>query len=149
MLFLVTACSQSGEEDTEKISGVISKGQVLGYEYETAIEGSSFLWKVGHKQDSLYIKESDSNKEILEDFMVAVNKGTSVLVTLMISLGYIVIIAITTFILFKKNRKIIKASSGILIAFSVIAMFIAFESATDFNRILHDAEYYFLVLKNI
>ncbi len=148
LVFLVTACSQNGEEDTEKISGVISKGQVLGYEYETAIKASSFLWKVGHKEDSLHIEESDRNKEILEDFMVAVNEGQSVFVKLIIALSYIVIIAITIFILYKKNRKVLRASNGVLIAFAVVAIFIAFESAIDLNRILHNAQYYFLQLKN-
>lgn len=148
LTFLLSACSQIGEEDTEKFSGVLSKGSVLGYEYVMRIEQEVFMWKVGYKGEIIDIEESDSNKEILEDFMVSVNEGQSVFGKLIISLAYFLVVIITTLIIYKKNKNLLKKVVGFIVFLACISSFIAFDSAMDLNRLLHDAHYNFLVLKN-
>lgn len=148
LTLLMTACSQNGEEDTEKISGVISKGKVLGYEYVTSVEQDSFLWTVGYKGEIVSIKESGKNEELLEDFMRAVSDGEVLFGKLMISLAYFLVVIITTLILYKRNKNLLKKVVGVIVFAACISIFIAFDSAMDLNRLLHDAQYYFLVLKN-
>lgn len=148
LVFLVTACSQNGEEDTEKFSGVFSKGRVLGYEYVTSIEKNSFSWKVGYKGEIFELDESADNEDDLEKFMRAISDGEMLFATLIISLSYFLVVVISTLILYKRKSNILKNASGIIVLLAVISIFIAFESAIDLNRILHNAQYYFLQLKN-
>ncbi|RTR25845.1 hypothetical protein EKG37_22415 [Robertmurraya yapensis] len=148
LAFFLSACSQNGEEDTETISGVFSKGQVLGYEYVTSIEQNSFLWKVGYKGEIVNIEESGKNEDLLEDFMRAVSEGEVVFGKLMISLAYFLVVIITTLILYKRNKNLLKKGVGVIVFAACISIFIAFDSAMDLNRLLHDAHYNFFMLKN-
>lgn len=65
LLFCITlilsACTQS-EEDTQEYSGIISDGNVMGYEYTVTIEDNLFSWKVGYRGDITTIEKSTDNK---------------------------------------------------------------------------------------
>ncbi|MEK4521299.1 hypothetical protein NSQ95_13030 [Psychrobacillus sp. FSL W7-1457] len=149
MLFCVTlglsACSQ-GEEDTLKYLGVISEGKVLGYEYTVIKEQNNYLWKIGYKEDITIIEESTYNKEDLLKFRNAVIDSKLVLSKLIISVSYLLIVTITTFLLYKKNRKMLKDASAVITIFVGIAVYIAFKASFDLNSLLHDIKYFYLIL---
>lgn len=145
-LFL-TACSQS-EEDKEEYSGIISDGRAMGYHYSIAKEQDSITWKVGYKEESYSIIESIDNEDNLENFMSAVSDSKVVLAKLIISASYFLIIVVTAFILYRKNRKILIDGSAIITILAVIAIYTAFWSSVELSRSIQDAKYYYLILTN-
>lgn len=80
--------------------------------------------------------------------MDAVNDSKLVLVKLITSLSYFLIVIITTVILFKKDRKILKDSGIIISIFAGIAIYIAFQASFDLISLLQDTKYYYLTLTN-
>ncbi|MFE7060847.1 hypothetical protein ACFVAD_01680 [Sutcliffiella sp. NPDC057660] len=145
-LFL-TACSQS-EEDKEEYSGIISDGEAMGYQYSIAKEQNTFTWQVGYKGDISSIIESIDNEDDLENFMSAVSDCKVLSAKFIISASYLLIIVITAFILYRKNRKILKEGSAIITILAVIAIYTAFWSSVELSRSIQDAKYYYLILTN-
>lgn len=149
MLFCITlilsACSQS-EEDKQEYLGVISEGKVSGYEYTVIKEQNNYLWQIGYKENITIIEESTANKEDLLKFMHAVIDSKLVLAKLITSLSYLLIVTITTLILYKKNRKMLKDGSAMITIFVGIAVYIAFKASFDLSRLLHDTKYFYLTL---
>lgn len=141
----MSACTR-GVEDTEIVSGVISEGKALGYEYSISKGQDSLSWRIGYKGESMAIKESTNNEDDLGNFMTAVNDSSVYLVKLIIALSYIVIVTITTLILYKKNRKLLKNSIGVIILVAIIAMYISVDTSFDLNKTLKDTQYYYLLL---
>lgn len=134
---LLSACSQS-EEDTQEYFGVISDGKAMGYEYTVTKEENSFSWRIGYKGDITTIEENTFNQDELQDFMMAVNDSKVILSTLIISSIYIIIVAITSFYIYKKNKKMRKEGwIGILLA-SVIAFYFAIDASFDLSMLLKD-----------
>lgn len=145
---IVSACSQA-EEDTQEYLGVIGDRKAFGYEYTvTKEEYNKFSWKIGYKGDISIIEESDANKKDLINYMYAVNDSKIVLIKLISSLSYFLIVIITTVILFKKDRKILKDSGIIISIFVGIAIYIAFQASFDLISLLQDTKYYYLTLTN-
>jgi hypothetical protein len=144
---ILSACSQT-EEDTEEYTGIIGDEQSLGYEYTVLKEQNKFSWKVGYKGDISIIEESDANRNDLVNYMNAVNDSKLVLAKLILSVSYLIIIIITTLILYKKNRKMLKGSGVVITMLSGIAIYIAFKSSFDLIRLLQDTKYYYLILTN-
>lgn len=144
---ILSACSQ-GEEDTREYSGIIGEGKTLGYEYTVTKEQNKFSWKVGHKGDRSIIEESAANDDDLENYMNAVNDSKLVLAKLIISVSYLLIVIITTLIVYKKNRKMLKDSGVIITILTGIAIYIAFKASFDLTSLLQDAKYYYLILTN-
>ena len=144
---ILSACSQ-GEEDTREYSGIIGEGKTLGYEYTVTKEQNKFSWKVGYKGDISIIEESAANEDDLENYMNAVNDSKLVLAKLIISVSYLLIVIITTLIVYKKNRKMLKDSGVIITILTGIAIYIAFKASFDLTSLLQDAKYYYLILTN-
>ena len=145
--FILSACSQS-VEDTQEYSGIISDGEFFGYEYSVTKEQTKFIWKVGYKGETAIIEKSANNQDDLENYKNAVDDSKLVFGTLIISLAYILIVIISTLILYKKNRKMLKDASVIMVLLTGIAVYIAFDSSLDLSRVLKDAQYYYLTLTN-
>ncbi|WP_186673185.1 hypothetical protein [Sporosarcina sp. BP05] len=143
---ILSACSQ--EEDTQEYSESIGDEQSLGYEYTVLKEQNKFSWKVGYKGDISIIEESAANQDDLVNFMNAVNDSKLVFAKLIISVSYLLIIIITTLILYKKNRKMLKDSGVVITMLSGIAIYIAFKASFDLISLLQDAKYYYLILTN-
>lgn len=80
--------------------------------------------------------------------MHTVNESKSVLFKLIVSGLFLLILIIIMLILYKKNRKIFKVGSPVIILFAVIAAYIAFKSSLDLNFLLQDAKYYYSRLTN-
>ena len=144
---ILSACSQA-EEDTQEYSGIIGDEQSLGYEYTVLKEQNKFSWKVGYKGDISIIEESAANQDDLVNYMNAVNDSKLVLAKLIISVSYLLIIIITTLILYKKNRKMLKDSGVVITMLSGIAIYIAFKASFDLISLLQDTKYYYLILTN-
>ena len=144
---ILSACSQ-GEEDTQEYSGIIGDGKTLGYEYTVTKEQNKFSWKVGYKGDISIIEESAANEDDLVNYMNAVNDSKLVLAKLIISVSYILIVIITTLILYKKNRKMLKDSGVIITILTGIAIYIAFKASFDLSSLLQDAKHYYVILTN-
>ncbi|QFF99945.1 hypothetical protein PB01_14560 [Psychrobacillus glaciei] len=149
MLFCLTlilsACSH-GEEDTREYSGIIGDGKTLGYEYTVKKEQNKFSWKVGYIGNISIIEESAANQEDLVNFMNAVNDSKLALVKLIVSVSYFLIVIITTLILYKKNRKVLKDGGIIITILAGIAIYIAFKESLNLISSLQDAKYYYLIL---
>lgn len=142
---ILSACSQS-EEDTQEYSGIIGDGKTLGYEYTVTKEQNKFSWKVGYKEDISNIEERAANEDDLVNYMNAVNDSKLVLVKLILSVSYFLIVIITTLILYKKNRKMLKDGGVIITILAGIAIYIAFKASFDLSSSLQDAKYYYLIL---
>lgn len=145
--FIFSGCSQ-GEEDTKKFSEIIGNEESLGYEYTVTKEQNKFSWKVGYKQDISVIEESAANTEDLSNFMDAVVGSKVAFIKLILSLVYILIVLITTVIVYKKNKKILKDAVVILTLFAGVAIINAFNVWLELSNLLKDAKYYFLILTN-
>ena len=137
---ILSACTQA-KEDTQEYSGIIGDGNTLGYEYTVIKEQNKFSWKVGYKGDITMIEESASNEEDLASYMNAVNESSLVLAKLIVSVSYILIVIITTLILYKKNKKLLKDSGIIITIFTGIALYIAFQASFDLSNLLQNAKY--------
>ncbi|QUG41959.1 hypothetical protein KD050_01260 [Psychrobacillus sp. INOP01] len=146
-ILILSACSQS-EEDTQEYLGVIGDGKTLGYEYTVTKEKNKLSWKVGYKGDISIIEESAANKDDLVNYMHAVNDSKLVLAKLITSVSYLLIVIITTLVLYKKNRKMLKDGGVIISILTGIAIYIAFKASFDLSSLLQDAKYYYLTLTN-
>lgn len=144
---ILSACSQA-EEDTQEYSGIISDEQSFGYEYTVLKEQNNFSWKVGYKGDISIIEESTANQDDLVNYMNAVNDSKLVAVKLITSVSYLLIIIITTLILYKKNRKILKDSAIVITMLAGIALYIAFKASFDLSSLLQNVKSYYLILTN-
>ncbi|WP_318616233.1 hypothetical protein [Sporosarcina sp. YIM B06819] len=142
---ILSACSQS-EEDTQEYSGIIGDGKTLGYEYTVTKEQNKFSWEVGYKGDISIIEQRAANEDDLVNYMNAVNDSKLVLVKLILSVSYFLLVIITTLILYKKNRKMLKDGGVTITILAGIALYIAFKASFDLSSSLQDAKYYYLIL---
>lgn len=149
LLFCITlilsACIQI-EEDTQDYLGIISDGKVMGYEYTITKEDNTFSWKVGYKGDITTIEESIDNKDELQSFMTAVSDSKLMYSKLIISLSYFLIVAVISFFLYKKNRKILKDGAIVLVLASIISLYIAIDASVDLSIALQDVKLQYLRL---
>ena len=151
MLFcftLILAAWTQSEEDTQEYSGIIADGNVMGYEYIITKEKNTFSWKVGYKGDITTIQESIDNEDELQNFMMAVSDSRVILSKLIISLSYFLIVAVLSFFLYKKNRKILKDGAIVVVLASIIALYFAIDASFDLSIALQDAKFHFLRLTN-
>ena len=144
---ILSACTQS-EEDTQEYSGIIGDGNAMGYEYIVTKEKNTFSWKVGYKGDITTIQESIDNEDELQNFMMAVSDSRVILSKLIISLSYFLIVAVLSFFLYKKNRKILKDGAIVVVLASIIALYIAIDASFDLSIALQDAKFHYLRLTN-
>ena len=144
---ILSACTQS-EEDTQEYSGIIADGNAMGYEYIITKEKNTFSWKVGYKGDITTIQESIDNEDELQNFMMAVSDSRVILSKLIISLSYFLIVAVLSFFLYKKNRKILKDGAIVVVLASIIALYIAIDASIDLSIVLQDAKFHYLRLTN-
>ena len=144
-ILISSACSHS-EEDTQGFSGVISEGKNFGYAYIVIKEQNKKSWKVSYKGDISIIEERAANKEDLVNYRNAVNDGELVLAKLIISVTYFLIVSLTSLILYKKNRKMLKEAGVIITILAAIAVHITFNASVELSRLLQDAKYCYLIL---
>ena len=144
---ILSACTQS-EEDTQEYSGIIADGNVMGYEYIITKEKNTFSWKVGYKGDITTIQESIDNEDELQNFMMAVSDSRVILSKLIISLSYFLIVAVLSFFLYMKNRKILKDGAIVVVLASIIALYIVIDASIDLSIVLQDAKFHYLRLTN-
>lgn len=144
---ILTACSQ-GKEDLQEYSGIIADGKTLGYEYSVTKEQNKIYWKIGYKEDVSTFEESAINEDDLVNYMHAVGDSKLALVKLIVSISYFFIVVITSLVIYKKNRKMLKDSGVIITILASIAIYIAFKASFDLSRLLQDAKYYYLMLAN-
>ena len=145
--FLLSACTQS-EEETQDYSGDIGYGKTMGYEYTITKEKNTFSWKVGYKGDLTTIKERIDNKEDLQNYMMAITDSESALPKLIISLSYFLIVAVISFLLYKRNKKLFKECAGVIALASIFALYIAIDASFDLSVALKDVKFHYLRLTN-
>ena len=80
--------------------------------------------------------------------MMAVSDSRVILSKLIISLSYFLIVAVLSFFLYKKNRKILKDGAIVVVLASIIALYIAIDASFDLSIVLQDAKFYYLRLTN-
>lgn len=144
-ILISSACSHS-EEDTRGFSGVIGEGKNFGYAYIEIKEQNKNSWKVSYKGDISIIEERAANKDDLVNYRNAVNDSELVLAKLLTSVAYFLIVSITSLILYKKNRKMLKKAGVIITILAGIAVHIAFNASVELSRLLQDAKYCYLIL---
>ena len=118
----------------------------MGYEYTITKEDNTFSWKVGYKGDITTIEESIDNKDELQSFMTAVSDSKLMYSKLIISLSYFLIVAVISFFLYKKNRKILKDGAIVLVLASIISLYIAIDASVDLSIALQDVKLQYLRL---
>lgn len=143
---ILSACTQLEEE--QGYLGIIVDDKVMGYEYTVTKEENSLSWKVGYKGDITTIEESIDNKDELQNFMMAVSDSKMILSKLIISLSYFLIVAVISFLLYKKNRKTLKDSAIVVVLASMIALYIAIDASYDLSIALQDIKLHYLRLTN-
>ena len=145
-LFL-SGCTVS-EEDTEEFIGVLSTGNMMGYEYTVIKEENHVLsWQIGYKENQLVIQESNSNREYLDNFMNAVNDGELAFAELIIWSVYFLLLIIIALYFYNKNRKILKETSPAFIIFGGISIWLSFNAIMDLINIFKilNKNYYLLL----
>ncbi|TXC85798.1 hypothetical protein FS935_19260 [Metabacillus litoralis] len=147
LLILLSACSVN-EEEKQNYSGIIGERNVLGYGYIVTKEQNTYTWEIIYKEDRSVINEGKHNIDTLDNFRMAVNETESTLVTLTISLAYILILAITTLIIFKKNRKILKQAVPVLVLMALITIYISSDAFFELTTAFKDVKYYYIILTN-
>ena len=80
--------------------------------------------------------------------MMAVSDSRVILSKLIISLSYFLIVAVLSFFLYKKNRKILKDGAIVVVLASIIALYIAIDASFDLSIVLQDAKFHYLRLTN-
>ena len=136
------------EEDTEEFIGVLSTGNMMGYEYTVIKEENHVLsWQIGYKENQLVIQESNSNREYLDNFMNAVNDGELVFAELIIWSVYFLLLIIIALYFYNKNRKILKETSPAFIIFGGISIWLSFNAIMDLINIFKilNKNYYLLL----
>lgn len=147
LVIILSACTKN-EEEKQDYSGIIGERNVLGYGYIVTKEQNTYTWEIIYKEDRFIINEGNQNKDTLESFRMAVNESESTLVTLTISLVYFLILAITTLIIFKKNKKILKQASPALALLALISIYISSDAFFELTTAYKDVKYYYILLNN-
>ena len=124
-------------------------GEALGYEYTVTKEQHKFSWKVGYKGHLTIIEESAASEDSLVNYMHAVNNSKSVLLKLVLSVLYFLVIMITSLILYRKKRKLLKSGSVIIAILAGFAVYVAIKASIDLSSSLQEAKYYYLIITNL
>lgn len=146
-ILLLTACAQ-GVEDSESFTGVIGKGEAIGYSYTVTKESSSFSWTIGYKEETKQIQETITNDEVLNRYRTAIHDSEATIVKLLITVGYLVILLVTVIIFYRKKREVLKGNSIIISVLASFALYIAIEAALDLNHSLQMMKQYYAFLTN-
>ena len=80
--------------------------------------------------------------------MMAVNDSKLIVSKLIISLSYFLIVAVFSFLLYKKNRKILKDGAIVIVLASIIALYIAIDASVDLSIALQGVKLHYLRLTN-
>ena len=150
VFFLLLSGCTVGEEDTEAFIGVLSTGNIMGYEYTIIIEENhSRSWKIGYKENQLVIQESNYNQKYLYNFMDAIHDGELAFANIIIGSTYFLLLIILALYFYNKNRKLLKKASPAFIIFGGISIWIVFKAIMDLNstsKILNESYYLLLSL---
>lgn len=147
LLLILTACSIN-EEEKQDYSCIIGERNVLGYGYIVTKEQNTYTWEIIYKEDRSVINEGKHNIDTLDSFRMAVNDSESTFVTLSIAVAYFLILAITTLIIFKKNRKILKQAVPVLVLMALITIYISSDAFFELTTAFQDVKYYYIILTN-
>ena len=148
VFFLLLSGCTVDEEDNEEFIGVLSTGNVMGYEYTVIKEENHVLsWQIGYKDNQLDIRESNSNRGHLDGFMDAVNDGELAFAELIIWSVYFLLLIIIALYFYNKNRKILKEASPAFIIFGGISIWLSFNAIMDLISIFKilNKTYYLLL----
>ncbi|MGE6753555.1 geobacillin-26 family protein [Rossellomorea sp. NPDC071047] len=125
---------------------VIGEGDASGYQY-TVIKGEDGLtWKIGYQDHQVKIEENEGNRDHLDRFRIAVNDLDSHQFGLILSISYLIIVGITTRVLYKKKKHIPRVSGMIIACLAFGAMYYAITSFIGMQAALEDVGYYYVSL---
>lgn len=148
-ILLLAACSKGEKDEVQGYSGVIGYGAAMGYQYIVVMEHDTFSWDISYKGNNIIIEENADNVKNLENFRMNVNESKLELGTLMLSVFYFVLVAITALILYKKKSEMLNGSGAIIIILAgTLALYFTLETAFDLRSLLHEVKYYYMILAN-
>ncbi|UTE78414.1 MULTISPECIES: geobacillin-26 family protein [unclassified Rossellomorea] len=127
-------------------SEVIQEGSVGGFHYQMSMEGRTLTWEIGHEKRKKTFQENSENEESLESFRKAVNEASGHRFTMIISAVYVVIVCITTMIVYKKTKHVPRLASILIACMGGLGLFFALMNYMDMRAALQDAGYYYAVL---
>jgi hypothetical protein len=104
----------------------IDEEEAWGYQYVVTKENDTFTWEIGYQVTISTTEENKGNAKYLHDFRVAVNDSDVHLLTIVLSGIYLFIVVITAFIIYKKNKQMLKKGWGILAILAGIALYYTF-----------------------
>jgi hypothetical protein len=129
---------------------VIASEKAGGYQYSIIKEENTFIWKIGHQENLLVIKENEENEEKLERFRHSVEEINSHMFELMISASYFLIVMISILIVIMKNKKILKGGYLLIItALAGVALYNSIVTSIDLTTAFEDAGSYYSILVTI
>lgn len=121
----------------------------MGYQYIVVMEHDTFSWDISYKGNNILIEENADNVKNLENFRMNVNESKLELGTLMISVFYFVLVAITALILYKKKSEMLKGRGAIvMILAGTLALYFTLVTAIELSSLLHEVKYYYMILAN-
>lgn len=127
---------------------VIGEEKAGGYQYTVIKEQNTFTWKIGYQYNLYTIEENKDNTKELELYRIAVEDINMYIFKLIISASYIFIVLLLSFILYKKNKQLLKSSGAIIVIFSGIALYFTTINFIELNTAFQDAKYYYSILTN-
>jgi hypothetical protein len=126
---------------------VIASEKAGAYQYSVIKEENTFIWKIGHQDNLLVIKENKENEEKLEQFRHSVELINSHTYELMISVSYFLIVMISILIIIMKNKQFLKGGYLLIItALAGISLYNSIVTSIDLNTAFQDAGYYYSML---
>jgi hypothetical protein len=129
---------------------IIASEKAGGYQYSMMKEENTFIWKIGHQENLLVIKENKENEEKLERFIYSVEEINSHMFELMISASYFMIVMISTLIVIMKNKQTLRGGYLLIItALAGIALYNSIVTSIDLTAAFEDAGYYYSMLVTI
>ncbi|MCM3639321.1 hypothetical protein M3152_16595 [Sporosarcina luteola] len=148
LTFLVAACSQNDEADTEEYYGLIGSGNAMGYGFTITIEESgTILWELDNKGDLIVIEKNEDNIDELVNYATAIHDIESSLSTVFYSLIYLLLVVAIALFLYARNRKALKYGGAIAVVIaSGIALYFAADASIELNNALQEAKLYYLRL---
>ncbi|MCM3745384.1 hypothetical protein M3193_14755 [Sporosarcina luteola] len=146
--FLVAACTQNDEADTEEYYGLIGSGNAMGYGFTiTKEESGTILWELDYKGDLIVIEKNEDNIDELVNYATAIQAIESSLSTVFYSLIYLLLVVAIALFLYARNRKALKYGGTIAVVIAGgIALYFAADASIEVNNALQEAKLYYLRL---
>lgn len=121
-------------------SEVIEEGSAGGFHYKVVKEDRTLLWEICHEKQKKTFQKNRENEEYLESYREAINEAKSRRLILMVSVGYFIVVCITTFVFYKKLNQSPGVSGFIIACLLGVSLYYGITSSIDAHYAIRHAE---------